>query len=824
MGTKLPIRVPVTEPVRRRARGAPRPKRELDRQAHAAKLAGEISQALAGQAESTMARDASLPSLPPGIQLLIEPARSPEGKALSDVEVPRAWGLHVIEERQDGSVVAVRRGDGLDAFARAVEGWRESAKDEKGHAKPGTRSVEGVDRVRRASRRERIGEELLAVDPELTERHVVDVEFAAGKLDEDGGPGRRHKFKNYIQKAGGDLVGEPLIADDYCVFRVSLPAEAIRDLVENHIDVESVDLPPRIEREAYELAELTADQVEPLMEEPAPNATPIGVIDSGIIPSHPFLRAAVQGRPHRSWIPGQPSIVPSVNDDAQHGTGVGSVAALGSLRSALVPAFAPVRSCPVIVARVLGAGSLIPNNLHLAERLPAIVKHLSSTGRARIINHSINAMRPFRQTRMSVWAERLDHIAHAGGNPGQLLIVSTGNVDGDGTDDPAWLQEQVDHGRYPHYLLDARCRLRDPAQAMNVLTVGGYVPNAAVPWRSRQMHGLRAIAGDGQVSPFSRSGAGYRGAIKPELVEEAGNSYVDASGSISRRRTKADVAVADADYSANGCLTRWDVGTSYAAPLVANHAARLTDALPDMSVDLLRAILVNVAEWPVPESSVGREAMLRLYGYGVPRLARVLELGGSRVMLVSEGRIGLGRVAFVDVPFPRHLFSSPTENKVRLSVTLAYRAPVRRSDRRYLGARMEWHMAGRDEREGAFQGRLVHPKDIDLDDDAMDGDEGGGPGGWSWTVGPRRRRRGTCQKDWLTAPVAYFDDVIRLAVVARKGWLKGKAAEQYTQHYALSVLVEALDVDVPLYETVRASVRSPGARVRLSAQSARKDG
>lgn len=819
MGKNLPIKIAPTEPVRRRGRGFPQPKVDVDRATHAVKLREGIASILKEQAAATAARDPALPHVPPGVQVVIEPLRDEKGKLLAgDVEVPRAWGLQVIEERQDGSVIAVRRGEGLDAIAKAVEGWAQNARDAKGRAKQGTRPIGKVGRIVRVRRENRVGEDLLAEDPTLTSEHVVDVEFAAGSLDGDGGPGRRHDLGAWVHASGGELIGR-LVAEDYSVFRVRLSGQAIRELVESHPDVEFIDLPPRIERDAQALDDLSAESPKLEMARPPPDATVVGVIDGGVVSAHPLLKVALDGRPHRSWIPGEASIVPVVTEDAQHGTGVASIAALGSLRQTLTASGGRIQPVPVTLARVLGAGGQLPERLHLPAHLHAIFEHLHTQGRTRIVNHSIASHMPFRTSRMSVWAERLDHAAYDGGKPGYLVVVATGNLDGEGSPKPTWLHAQIAEGCFPAYLLDARCRLRDPAQAMNVLTVGGYVPQAAVPWSARVLQGLTEVARSGDVSPFTRTGRGYRGAIKPELVEEAGNLYRDASGAVSSRRGRTDVAVADARYATSGRLVRWDCGTSFAAPRAAHHAARIADALGGASPDMLRAILVNVAEWPVEVPRADREAALRMYGYGVPRIERVLALGGSRVMVVAEDRLAIDKVVFIEIPFPREIFPSVTENRVKVSITLGYRSPVRRSNRRYLGVRMAWGMARRNETADQFRKRFARPEQIDAMDDVTSPDDDLDiPDEWAWHVGFRRRNCGTCQKDWFTAPVAYFDDVIRLAVVARRGWLEGKAMQGHLQRYALSVLIEAEGVDVPLYESIRARVRVPGARVRTSAR------
>lgn len=762
-----------------------------------------------------------------GMQLLVEPARDKNGKPLfAAADVPAGWKLEVAEERQDGTIVALVSGSDTPAFASLVEAWGRDERDENGKAVRGTGSVGKVESVARAARTDRMGEALAAIDLSTDDSHVVDVELRAGSTDQDG-PARRGEFRQYVAQVGGRLIDGEINAADYYLFRAELPSWAIIDLVNYRFDLLFIDLPPRVELEMFDLTR-------PVDEAPFPEIMPrrlgtpvIGLIDGGVVDAHPLLRSSLATLPHQSWVPGN-AAVNAPATDARHGCAAAGIAALGSLREALVRQSEPITPLGVCVARVLDHSEQLPETLNLPARLSEIIEHLQSQAGVRIVNHSIASKSPFRTSRMSVWAERLDHIAR---EKQILFVVPSGNVDGEVNPRRDWLDVHVSEGRYPLYLLEDRCRLRDPAQALNVLTVGGYVPEAAAPWRARTQQGLEPIAQSGQVSPLSRTGPGYARTIKPDVVEESGNYYRDASGALNITSRITDVAVVDPSWLTAGQQVRFTHGTSVAAPKVAHLAGRILEALPGAGPDLLRALIVNGAEWPQPVRRSDREDALRQFGYGVPRAPRIFDISGSRSMILIEDSIRIGRVQYFVIPFPREIFVEPTSTLVRVSITLAYRPPVRRTNKRYRGTVLEWSMVRRGESLDGFRRRFANLVDVEeaMEDQTEDDtsvkssaspevasiDEPEPVGDWEWIVGRNARTRGTVQKDWFEAPVAYLGDEIVLAVAGRRGWMNAAEAATFTQRYAAVLSIEAIGSVVPLHETIKARVQS---RVPIAAR------
>lgn len=807
----------------RRAGRPPSTKPTRDRGGHASALREQLSAAVAAHQLALSARDPSLPAMPAGLQLLVEPARDEKGASLlAGHEVPKGWKLQVAEERQDGTLVTLLPDGDTGPLLTLIDAWKDDARDATGKALPGTGKVGHLERVVRARRGDRMGEALADIDLSVEAEHIVDVELRAGDAEDDGsGAARRGTLRAYVQQCGGVVIGDGIVAADYAVLRVRLRASAILDLLDHRFDLLHMDLPPKLEREAWELRRGPSEDTFPEIVPPAPDAPVIGVIDGGVVSAQPLLVGALQKRPHRSWIPGDAAVDVSP-EDAKHGSAVASIAALGSLRECLVRQEQPVRSLGVCVARVLiGPDADLPDELNLAARLGEITAHLRDEGGARVINHSIASTATFRTSRMSVWAERLDHIAYDEGHAGFLFVVASGNVDGAYSPSERWLREQVQAGQFPSYLRDERCRLRDPAQAINVLTVGGYVPDAAAPWPVRTTLGLEPLASSNEISPFSRTGPGYARVIKPEVVEEAGNFYRDASGTLNKTPRWTDVAAADPDWLASGTRVRFTNGTSFAAPRVAHLAGRVLEALPSASPDLLRALVVNSAEWPSRGARDERENALRTFGYGVPRPERIFDIGGSRSVVVIEGRIPIQHVQYFAVPFPREIFAAPTSTVVRVSVTLAYRAPVRRTNKRYRGVVLDWSMAKRGESFEHFISRLEKVEDDEAPADDTTGDDdvitatSDAPSeidepidDWAWTVGRHPRSRGTVQKDWFEAPVAYFSDAIVLAVSARRGWMSERDAREVRQRFALALSFEVVGTAVPLHETIKERIRA----------------
>ncbi len=214
-----------------------------------------------------------------------------------------------------------------------------------------------------------------------------------------------------------------------------------------------------------------------------------------------------------------------------------SLVAFSSSRQALLGGqrVTPVRT---VLARCWTTIHESPDNLSLKAVIPRAAHRMLDAHGARIANHSLASHAPFNRNRMSVWGETLDRLSYDDGGPGFLIVTATGNIDGKITPTLDQVQEWLRDPGHPNFLLEERCRLRNPAQAINVLTVGAYIPEAGAPFHARAAFGRQSIGGTNHPSPFTRTGLGYLNEIKPEVVEEGGNWYRDDDGRLIRQPQK----------------------------------------------------------------------------------------------------------------------------------------------------------------------------------------------------------------------------------------------------------------------------------------------
>lgn len=121
---------------------------------------------------------------------------------------------------------------------------------------------------------------------------------------------------------------------------------------------------------------------------------------------------------------------------------------------------------------------------------------------------------------------------------------------------------------------------------------------------------------------------GVNGAIKPDVVDSAGDCRFQ-NGSIRDQPVYAGIPSISKKFAPpEGRLFRMVAGTSFAAPRIANLAARLFRQFPSASSNLVRALIASSARVPDsrPQSleslDVTDTQIQRLYGYGQPSYER----------------------------------------------------------------------------------------------------------------------------------------------------------------------------------------------------------
>jgi hypothetical protein len=258
-----------------------------------------------------------------------------------------------------------------------------------------------------------------------------------------------------------------------------------------------------------------------------------------------------------------------------------------------------------------------------------------------------------------------------------LFVVPTGNLQ------LAQLPQDA-REQYPNYLFEAHARLLDPATALNVLTVGGISLFEATRDAQRHPNTIEdhILARVNQPFPLTRRGPSINGAIKPDVVEHAGNVALMHAGGRTRH---AGLGVVSLNGGfATGPAFKEDIGTSYAAPQVAHKAARLLAEVPDASPNLLRALIGAHARWPDAcetllgpgDKPEGRERLLQLIGYGRVDDAALYRSLDNTVTLLTEERIDNDQHHFFELPLPDSFWDGGRRTR-EVTVALAYSPDVR---------------------------------------------------------------------------------------------------------------------------------------------------
>lgn len=255
-------------------------------------------------------------------------------------------------------------------------------------------------------------------------------------------------------------------------------------------------------------------------------------------------------------------------------------------------------------------------------------------------------------------------------------------------------------------------RLLSPAEAVNVLTVGGIHDD-----HSGEINLPRAL--DPYIDPdlpslFNAQGMGYRRAIKPEILNSGGKVALmepiltnpNATCAIYLGSLAPGHKVA-APGSTPGELTAvWHTrGTSNAAALSSRAGAVLYDILEELRTGLggelidvvpmslwLKVLLAHASEWGsgedvldilrTPENSRQfRQYLTRLLGYGAINPNKVRECAEYRVTALSGGRIGKDQAHIHQFPLPPSLSGQHCWR--RLAITLAWITPVNPMNQRW---------------------------------------------------------------------------------------------------------------------------------------------
>jgi len=816
-----------------------------DRSTHATTLSGSaatVSQSW-NRVQATRATDAK-PPLPVGIPLLLK-----IDPGLDIDELTGKLGFEIVSEEKDGYVMVASRDIQLQALLQKLD---EFSKDVRGSGVVASVHEIDSDPSQDARLRRVLSEDLYAAWTTLDENqeYVCDVGIScSGDWLLPKRPTRNQRWKQstwarkeaewaakrskayddwevlqserlaLIREFGNayegriegivedvDAENEAAIPDSFTV-RLRIVARGLKDLVLNCAYVFEAVEPDDIET-PQGAAVTESETMQAIVFSPPPADAPaICVIDSGIQEGHFWLTEAIDSDTSTTYLD---EAAPSVADRVANG-GHGTRVAGAILYGDSIPDSGSV-TLPFWIqnARVLDHECCMPDQMFPPELMRRIVTQYSQGTRStRVFNHSINAASPCRTRHMSAWAAEIDRLSF---KYDILVVQSVGNIPLDHPAPMLGVTQLLAGGKtYPEYLDEPVCRLANPSQSLQALTVGSVALEVyeSAGWAT-------LVTSPGMPSAFTRSGLGIWGAVKPEVVEFGGDALRD-TGNPPRVATPD---VANACYPAllrstvdGGPAVSRDgrgVGSSFAAPRVARIAAAAQAVLPKQSALLYRALVVQSARWPTWSDALGadeRAALLRRIGYGVPDLERATVNTDYRTTFITDGdsEIGPGDCHIYQVRLPEDLRRAGTDFDVRIDATLSYAAEPRRTRRRhraYLSTWVDWISSRKEERVDAFLTRALR-LDEEIDE--------GGSFGWSlenrgqWgSIPDARRSVGTVQKDWAIVKSNQLPRDLCFAVRGHRGWSKDPDA---IARYVFAVTVDVVGQELPIYEPLRTAVQ-----------------
>ncbi len=660
-----------------------------------------------------------------------------------------------------------------------------------------------------------------AGDPPTTGEHWLELWLTP----DDDAPRLLREFAEAREMA---LADEYLVLNERTVMWAHTSFASLADLPFTRVPLTEIRWPRFAEtvedfdpEEQRELVDDLRDRIDVADLEDAPA---VCHLDTGVRRSHVLLdESLAEADMH--------TIVGTLDDRNGHGTSMAGLALYGPIEDALLSgARIRLRHRLESVKFLPDAGRHEAKSYGLVTAQAVALPEIAAPRRRRVFCLPVTDFPDRDPGEPTLWSASVDAIAVGvdigDGGPGggitllgapkpessRLILVSAGNV------------------RYGEFEADYRsvCDLlpaEDPAQAWNALTVGAHTEMTDLP-ADADFADWSVLGDAGNVSPHSRTSVtfGRSWPIKPEICMEGGNVLTDGSDYVSDHPVVSLRTTDNADDRAVGSAQATSAATAQAARLAAMTLARYPSYWPET----VRGLLVHAAEWtPAMHAEFGavrgkrqRLALLRRYGWGVPREPAVLNSSQQAVTLITQDEFvpfdgddfGSRRFRLHQLPWPVEVLRGIGAGNVTLRVTLSYfiePTAARRGWRRrfsYQSHGLRFELKNPTETTADFLSRVNM--------EAQSEEVGGGAprDTTEWLLGPRQRNVGSLHQDVWTGSGADLADCGVLAVHPVGGWWKNRKAKDRVDQpvrYSLLVSLRTEATGVDLYTPIATQLELP---------------
>ncbi len=599
---------------------------------------------------------------------------------------------------------------------------------------------------------------------------------------------REEEIEGYIKIYGGERYEIWNNETDAVHFKVSISGKGLKDLVQTYqylyevqfdtkYDIENAHLPMP---EDYDLDIIA----------PGDSVAKVCVIDSGIQENHPLIRSAIDTVNSRSYVDGDASTADYVKQSG-HGTKVaGAVLYPVSIQKGGQFQIESI----IQNARILDKKNEISRSRFEPKLMEQIIADYYPE--TRLFNLSVADHASYNGTHMPALAASIDKLIHENNI---LFILAAGNLY---TSSPIpsnpGIKEHIQAGKnYPDYLNEIESKIASPGVSYFAITVG------SIAKEDFEDDDYKAMAGSNYVSPFSRTGLGMWGCIKPDVVEFGGDFMKNKlSEEIVTNEFTSPELVNSTLYGASS-VGKDSCGTSYSTPKVSYIASRPQTEHPNESAQMYRALIIQSAR--LPEHCFHQPTVndFRYYGYGVPDINRALNNSKSRITFIQDGKVGPKKADIYRLKIPEELKGEGKDFRLLVEVTLSFTSKTRltrKGSHQYLANWLDWRSSKYNESFTSFRNRTLQYLEGQVDDESID--EGVNVIQWvvrenpKWGVKGLSRNNSTVQKSWAIIEPQQFAEEFSLAIVGHIGWDKNLENET---PYALCVSFEVLDSQMNIY-------------------------